>query len=264
MSPSLATFQDAFARALLDPDAVPLDPRVARLAAQPGFAVYRNTVMKGAIDALQANYPAVTRLVGEEWFRAAAAIFVRAAPPARATLLCYGERFAEFLAGFGPARELPYLAGVARLDRFWTEAHVAPDEGVASGPDIAARAPEVLAQAILRPHASARWAWFDDAPVVTIWRRNRDIGGTVAPGLEWRGEGALVVRPHGAVEALALDRAGCVFLDRCAGGATLAEAGAAAVEADPGADLSGLMRCLLEAGAFGRLLIPVPTTESAS
>ena len=36
------------------------------LYGQPAFAVYRNTVMKACIDALQANYPAVTRLVSEE------------------------------------------------------------------------------------------------------------------------------------------------------------------------------------------------------
>jgi hypothetical protein len=34
-------------------------------ARQPGFAVYRNTVLKGCIDALQANYPTVHALVGD-------------------------------------------------------------------------------------------------------------------------------------------------------------------------------------------------------
>lgn len=74
MSTRLADFQDRFAQALFgaEEDA---DPEVASLARQPGFAVYRNTVIKGRIDALQANYPSVTRLVGEAWFRAAAAIY---------------------------------------------------------------------------------------------------------------------------------------------------------------------------------------------
>ncbi|MEW6690119.1 MAG: DNA-binding domain-containing protein, partial [Pseudomonadota bacterium] len=83
----LAAFQDAFAAALAADE-----PRSAlpQLGAQPGFAVYRNTVMKGCIDALQANYPAVERLVGEEWFRAAAAVYARAEPPAHASLLDYG------------------------------------------------------------------------------------------------------------------------------------------------------------------------------
>ena len=61
-SGALCAFQDAFAEALLAPSgAVANSPELTRLIAQPGFAVYRNTVMKGCIDALQANYPAVGR-----------------------------------------------------------------------------------------------------------------------------------------------------------------------------------------------------------
>jgi hypothetical protein len=262
MSTSIAAFQDAFAQALLAPDAVPADARVARLTAQPGFAVYRNTVMKGAIDSLQANYPAVARLVGEEWFRAAAAVYVRASPPARATLLYYGAGFADFLAGFGPARELPYLPDVARLDRFWTEAHAAPDEMPVLAAAVAALAPDVVARAVLRPHASARRAWFENAPAVTIWRRNREPDdGTGVADLDWRGEGALVVRPYGVVESHDLDRAGCAFLDRCAAGASLGEAAAAALDSDPRVDLAGLMARLLGAGAFGRLEFPAARME---
>lgn len=262
MSASLSTFQHAFAHALFAPDAVPTDARLARLAAQPGFAVYRNTVMKGAIDALQANYPAVARLVGEEWFRAAAAVYVRSSPPARATLLYYGEGFAEFLAGFGPARELPYLPDVARLDRFWTEAHAAAAEQPVIAGDVARLSPATLARAVLRPHASARWAWFEGSPIVTIWRRNREPDhGTGVTDLDWRAEGVLVVRPYGVVESHNLDRTCCTFLDACATGASLAEAAAAALKADPRVDLSRLMAQLLEAGAFGRLEFPGTDTE---
>ncbi|HLS57002.1 MAG TPA: putative DNA-binding domain-containing protein, partial [Zeimonas sp.] len=54
----LARFQDAFLRALLADAPVPAgDATIAGLCGQPGFAVYRNTAIKGCIDALQANYP---------------------------------------------------------------------------------------------------------------------------------------------------------------------------------------------------------------
>ena len=79
MQPSaLARFQDAFAHALFTADAVPAG-EIAALTAQPAFAVYRNTVMKGCIDALQANYPAVLRLVGEEWARGCRRLCARGA-----------------------------------------------------------------------------------------------------------------------------------------------------------------------------------------
>lgn len=246
----LARFQDYFASALLAPDAT-VSPETAALVAQPAFAVYRNTVMKGCIDALQANYPAVLRLVGEEWFRAAAAIHVRESLPSVAMLLDYGAGFAAFLARFEPAAELPYLPGVARLDRLWSEAHGAPDEDALDPAVVAGLAPEALAAMVLHPHAAARWAWFEDAPIYTIWSRNR-APGTPDPEFEWQGEGALLVRPRDAVEWMRLDAAGCTFLDVCAAGGTLAAAAQAALAVQGDADLARLMSTLLGAGAFSR------------
>lgn len=252
---ALSRFQDGFVQALLAPDpatAPGLPAEIAALARQPGFAVYRNTVIKGCIDALQANYPAVARLVGEEWFRAAAAIFAREQLPAQATLMYYGEAFAEFLARFEPAADLPYLSGVARLDRLWTESHAASDESVLDPAAIAGLAPEMLGTTVLHPHAAARWAWFDDQPIYTIWRRNREAREDVRD-IDWRGEGALLTRPGGAVQWARLDAAGCAFMDACAAGRPLGAAAAAALAAKEDADLAGLMKTLIETGAFRRL-----------
>jgi hypothetical protein len=252
----LERFQDGFARALLAEDAAGLAPEIARLAAQPGFAVYRNTVMKGCIDALQASYPSIARLVGEEWFRAAAAIYARANLPGHPTLADYGADFAAFLVGFAPAAELPYLPGVARLDRCWTEAHLARDETPVEAAAVARLSPDELGRTVLRPHASARWAWFEGQPIATIWRRNRYPEGADEGEIEWRGEGVLIVRPRAAVNHLALDAAACGFLDACATGGTLGEAAAAALAANADADLAGLMKRLLDAEAFGGLGVP--------
>lgn len=245
---ALARFQASFARALV----AGTDPSIASCAAQPGFAVYRNTVMKGCIDALQANYPAVHRLVGDEWFRAAAAVYVRDHLPAAPMLFEYGASFPAFLDTFPPAAELTYLAGVARLDRCWTEAHCAPDAQPLDPVRVARLAPEALGRERLTPHVSARWAWFGDAPIATIWRRNRKEGDFDAE-IDWRGEGVLVVRPRAEVETADLDAAGCAFLDACARGDTIAEAAARSLAADPRADLAALMARLLSAGAFERL-----------
>jgi hypothetical protein len=262
----LGAFQDGFAAALLAPDASAAGPLgegsgVARLVAQPGFAVYRNTVLKGCIDALQANYPAVSRLVGDAWFRAAAGVHARAELPHQPMLLDYGSGFADFLAAFEPARALPYLAGVARLDRFWTEAHIARDELPVAATDVARLDAAALARTVLRPHASARWAWFDEQPIVSIWQRNRqaasdaaDEGGAISD-LAWHGEGVLIVRPHAAVEWTPLEKSDCAFLDACAAGGTLADAAAAALAADAHADLAALMARTLGAGAFGSLAL---------
>jgi hypothetical protein len=249
----LHRFQDDFARALRAAQTgADAGTALAALVCQPGFAVYRNTVLKGCIDALQANYPAVSRLVGEEWLRGAAAIYARASPPSRPTLLDYGDGFARFLVTFAPAAELPYLPGVARLDRFWTEAHVARDEAPVDPGQLAGLAAAQVQSLHLRPHASARWAWFDDAPIYTIWRRNRAADADDEAEIAWHGEGALVVRPHGEVRWLGIDAAGCALLDACAEGRSFAAAGAAALAADPAADLAAIGAQLFAAGAFGQ------------
>ena len=252
MSTGLCDFQDGFVQALWAlPDEVP--EQLRDLADQPGFAVYRNTVIKGCIDALQANFPAVSRLVGEDWFRAAAALHARARPPFDARLLLYGADFPEFLAGFAPAADLPYLSGVARLDRFWTEAHVAADALALEPSALARLAPGQLGDLVLQPHPAARWAWFDGQPIYTLWQRNRCSAlENMASGdaLDWTGEGALLTRPGGVVAWRALEAGGCAFLDACAAGQPLALAADAALARQADCDLARLMAALLQAGAF--------------
>jgi hypothetical protein len=249
MTQSLRDFQNGFARALQVGGSS--DPTIAALTAQPGFSVYRNTVAKGCIDALLANYPAVERLVGADWFRAAAQIFVRAHPPRQPMLVDYGRQFPDFLSAFEPAAELTYLADVARLDRFWTEAHIASDETPLAAGALADLAPDALGETVLRAHPSARWKWFAGQPVVSIWRSNRDEGNTESLStLDWRGEGALLVRPYSTVEAIELSAGGCAFLDACAAGATLSDAGLAALEVEADIDLSKVLAQLLLTGTF--------------
>ncbi|MDQ0026718.1 hypothetical protein J2X90_004545 [Variovorax paradoxus] len=241
-------FQQAFAVALFDPSQA-IHPMVRALAAQPAFAVYRNTVMKACIDALQANFPTVAQLVGEEWFRATAALYVAADVPRDGRLLHYGGGFPDFLRGFEPAAELVYLPGVAQLDILWREAHAASDAPAADVAWIAQHPPDQIAGLALAPHPAARWAWFDAQPVYSIWERNRRQA-DLDEELNWRGEGALLTRPHDKVNWHEITRAGCAFLDACAGGSSLADAAEHALAADPEADISAVFASLLRAGAF--------------
>lgn len=255
---TLSDFQRRFASALLASPEMTDDP----LAAQPAFSVYRNTVMKGCIDALEANFPAVARLVGRDWFRAAAALHVAQTPPREPRLLHYGQDFPAFLRGFDPAASLSYLPAVAELDRAWADSHADADADAAPLPAdaLAALAPEALAALRLTPHPAARWRWFDDMPVHSLWSRNRvapddadmhhgelacDLGDIV-----WQGEGSLLTRPLETVEWCALSAGGCALLDACAAGATLAEAAGAALDTEPGCDLAALLALLLRQGAF--------------
>ncbi len=251
---SLSDFQNAFSQALLAErfDDVTNDV-CSGFVDQPGFAVYRNTMMQACIDALQANFPAVARLVGEQWFRAAAAVFVRNHLPGAPSLLDYDARFAEFIEGFAPAAELTYLADVARLDRFWMEAHVSADAPCVAPRRVADLSRREMARLTLRPHPSARWRMFT-LPIYSIWRGNRE---DALPGaldeFEWRAEGALIVRPDDVVDSIGIDAAECAFLDACGRGVSLEQAALAALSVDPSADLGVAIERLLGVGAFWRL-----------
>lgn len=243
MTSALATYQARFVAALFDHD------DRSPLSAQPAFAVYRNTVMSGCVDALRANFPSVLRLVGEAWFDAAATTYVRAQPPRDGRLLMYGDSFAEFLARFEPARELPYLAGVARLDRLWVESHTAADARAVDARWLAGLPPETLGTLRLAPHPAARWLHADDVPVYSIWSPSR-LGAAVPDDLVWQGEGALLCRPTDDVQWQPLGAGGCAFLDACSAAQPLAQAAEAALQAAPDTDVAALLAQLLSAGAL--------------
>jgi hypothetical protein len=247
MNAPLKQFQDDFICALYGAgDAI---PHLASLSGQPGFAVYRNTVIKGCIDTLAANFPTVQRLVGEQWFRSAALEYARATPPSAVSMMTYGDNFPQFLAQFPPAAELPYLADVARLDRFWIAAHTAADDIRLDAAVLGALAPQALAQTVLRPRASTHWQWFAQCPAYTIWSVNR--AQQEMPGdLAWIAEGALLTRREGVVCWQPLDLGGCELLNACAAGLPLEAAVSRAAQADPAQDIARTLADLLAAGAF--------------
>ena len=251
MNVSLGEFQDAFVGALRGTEPTPANPAaewLATISAQPGFAVYRNTVMKGCVDALRANFPTVERLVGADWMAAAAAVYARQWPPTQTQLIDYGAGFADFLQGFEPARELPYLAEVARLDRLWIAAFAAPEQSRLELHVLGSMVPTQLAELYLRPCAAARWHW-SALPAFTLWRCNRECVDLPDP-LSWQGEGVLLFRQQNRITWQPLSRGGCVFLDACADGRTLAGASALAIEAEPALDFNDLLMRLFAAGVF--------------
>lgn len=210
--------QAAMAAALLDP-------------ARPGhadrrFAVHRNNVVAGLVDALAETYPAVARLVGRDFFRAMAAAFVRARPPRSPVLLLWGGDFADWLAGFPPAATLPYLPDLARLEWARCEAYHAVDAAPADPDRLSGLPPERLATARLVAHPSLRLIASRFA-VVSLWI---DVTGARRGGLDLtQPETALVARPGLDVETRALPPETVDFLRRVRDGkplGALAEAAA--------------------------------------
>jgi hypothetical protein len=243
--PELLDFQDAFVAAIGGHRAA-LSPWLDE-AEHPGLAVYRNTIAKGCVDALAANFPTVQSMVGEDWFRAAAALFAREAPPASAALLDYGADFPAWLQRFPPAAELPYLAGIAHLDRLWTEALFAAEAPVLEADALSRLAPDALAQTRLTLHPSVRFAAFD-AGLPSLWRAARD--GAEDLELSETPETLLVVRQGQAVASRVVGAAETAFLRACRDSLTAGEAAQAAATADPDAPFAALFAALIADGVF--------------
>jgi hypothetical protein len=113
-----SALQHAFRLALEDPRAV--TPQL--LAAVRGnhpvarIAVYRNNARSALVSTLRAAFPAVERLLGEDYFGAVSEEFMRQCPPRSPVLNEYGGEFAAFIDGFSPLHGFPYLGDLARLE----------------------------------------------------------------------------------------------------------------------------------------------------
>ena len=127
--PALRELQHAMYRSLFERDDgdAAAHIRADGLAAAERLSIYRNTFFGSLTNALRLSYPAVHRLVGAEFFEAAAQEFIEAQPPRGAYLDEYGAGFADFLARFPAAASVPYLPDVARLEWAVTRALHAPD-----------------------------------------------------------------------------------------------------------------------------------------
>lgn len=249
--PSLADRLDGFAAALLDP-AHTAPPGLVGPDGRPSprrFAVYRNNVVVGLVEALKANYPAVCRIVGETFFDAMARIFVTWEPPTSPVLLNYGAGFASFIDGFEPARDVPYLADVARLERAWLEAYHAPEADPLQPDALAAIPPDEVAKLTFQLHPTLRLTW-SRFPVITIWQMNVGDGVPAPVDLAAGGDDIVVIRPNAVVEVRAMPPGGFAFVEALQHGRTLTEAMKAALRADPRFDLAGNIRGLVTAGAF--------------
>jgi hypothetical protein len=240
-------YYDAFVQALFEGQSD--HPTVSALLAQPAFTVYRNTVFKGCVDALLANYPAVHRLVGSAWMESAALAFAQQHLPREASLIAYGEGFAGFLGTLEAAAELPYLPGVAALDRCWTESHLAADDPLL---DVSALHAALAAgqDVTLVPHAASRWHHDPLHPVYTIWNANRRDDGPCELDPDWQGEGGLLTRPQGDVQWQSLGLGGVRFLEACRDGCGIASAAEQALAHEPGLDIAQLLGQLVLAGTF--------------
>jgi hypothetical protein len=169
-SPSLLEVQRALLASLADGrhEAAASFVLADGLEAAARLSIYRNTATSTLTGTLRLTFPAVLKLVGEEFFEGAARAFVDRAPALGAWLDEYGAGFVSFIAQFPPASSLPYLPDVAALEWAVSRALHAPDVAAIDPARLAALSAAQSEQLRLVPHPALSLVRAD-SPADAIW-----------------------------------------------------------------------------------------------
>lgn len=188
----MITTQTQFRAALLDPASPP--PQGIQnpdgVQATKRFDVYRNNVAVSLSDALETAFPVVRKLVGDDFYRAMAGVYLRAHPPTSPVMMFYGDQMPDFLAGFAPAQSVPYLPDMARLELALRQSYHAADSTTIAPDALARIAPDDLPN-VTFTFAPSVHLIASRYPLHSIWAANTyggDITQTAQPALITRPE----------------------------------------------------------------------------
>lgn len=249
--PRLTDLQADFAAKLLKPEAPPPADVHGPSATSPvkRYNVYRNNVVASLIQVLEARYPVVLRLVGEEFFRGMARLYLDAEPPRSPVMAEFGGGVPAFLRGFEPARDLPYLADVAQLEWLQNAAYHAADALPIGAGELSMVAAATVPKLRFTLHPSVG-VLASAYPIVSIWETNKRDDEVKPIRLDQGGETALVVRPALEVETRKAPPGTDAFLAALATGQHLAEAAGTALAANDHFNVQMALATVIEAGAI--------------
>lgn len=247
----LVHMQDAFTNGLTgDLPMAPAFLKAAHGSVDHRYNIYRNNVFAGLTGVLEARFPAVCRIVGEEFFRGFARQFIVEHPPQSPALVFYGGTFPAYIRASEHCEDVPYLGDVAQIEWELHRCTHAADDVILTAEDLAriASSPEAT---VLRLAASTAVV-SSQYPAFSIWRANASAQSTGSLRVEARSEITLITRRDLRCEAFLMPPGGAVFAQSLASGGTLAEAAHAAASADPAFRLDQVLGMMLRSHAFAR------------
>jgi Putative DNA-binding domain len=212
------------------------------------YAVYRNNVTVGLIRALEANFPVVRRLLGEEYFAGFARDFAQGHPPQSPLMFQYGADFPKALERADDLTCYPYLADVARLEIIWRESYHATDANPLDVDALGSIDPEILFDCRLKKHPAARLIQSTFA-IHAIFAANRpDVENHVFDPLQ--PQCILVTRPHCDVAIYAITPDQYEFFQVLMNAGSLGDAMDSAATIELNFDLPATLALMLQSGAF--------------
>jgi hypothetical protein len=212
------------------------------IAATDRIAIYRNNVFTNYREALKAVYPVVEKLVGEQFFRQTADGYIRAYPSLSGDLNSYGGNFSQFLAAFEPAKQLPYLPDVARLEWLMELVFHASDCTPMALAKLAAVPQSQYDELRFMLHPASQ-LFQSNYPIARIWQVNQpDWQGDCVVDLQLGGCQLLICRDNFSVVLKPLSLDEYTMLSRLAVGDNIATAFNKALALEPDLDLGAFLQ----------------------
>lgn len=213
------------------------------------FELYRASVKSHLDEALAATYPVVEKLTGLCFFAAATRRYIQVHPSREGDIHAFGGAFAAFLQRYPPARSLPYLPDVARLEWLAHRAfHAADRPAVAI--DALARVPDADLTTMRVELHPALFLMQSEYPVHRIWEANQDGSSDSSVNLDQGGVDLMVCRIDGEIVLAPLDALLYGFVARLGRGETLADAADACHNVDPDFDLGQALHAVFSLGCI--------------
>jgi hypothetical protein len=229
--PSLRELQRGLMHVLLDGESAreaPLNAAqwISALGIAPAHAlsVYAGNARTHFTDSLLLSYPAIRRLVGEDYFLQAAHGFHTGHPSLSGDLQPAGTRFAQYLSQLHRDDEYRYLGDVARLEWLVQETLLAADHDPLDLAKLGLVAPTAYDDLRFHLHPAAR-LFASEFPCLAIWEANVD--GDAEPQLIDLGAGPdrlLLLRHGGELKFHRLSRGEQAFLQSMQAGERFAAA----------------------------------------
>jgi hypothetical protein len=158
------------------------------------LSVYANNIRSNFVDALRSTYPAVHRLVGDDYFRQTAVTFHLEHPSPSGDLQQAGRQFGAHLAQLHDGDPYAYLADVARLEWLVQESLLAADHAPLSLEKMAGVAASAYDTLRFDLHPTLR-LFESRYPALRIWQANvSDEADTRPIDLDSGGERLMVMR----------------------------------------------------------------------
>lgn len=216
--------------------------------------IYRNNVIGSLAVAMQLTYPLIVILTGESFAENVMRSFVRENPPREACLARYGEGFDEYIESYEPARGLPYLADVARLEWAMNESFYARDDSALDPSDLQNVPGSELADMALRLRSSVRLMesrWPLPAIREFCLQEKRDESQTL--DLDQGSCKVMVYRPFLSAEIELLDPAEYDFLKGVSEGSPLGDILESVLQTHPDFDFQAFLQKHLRLETFSSI-----------